>query len=94
MGQTFKEKYNEAGLSWQSKAVVISLYHSAMCIKFPTWTMDDTALHFNISKGLVSENIRLAKAIDSKELGNRMIKCKTRESALKMIERRHYVRNK
>jgi hypothetical protein len=87
---TFKEKYN-SGITWQEKAVLISLYHTAMCVKYPTWVIKDTASHFEISIGLVSENIRLAKAIDGPD-GPKILKCKTREEGLKFIDRRRYVR--
>jgi len=86
---TFKEKYNSRGITWQEKAVLISLYHIAMCVKYPTCNLNDTSQHFGVSVGLVSENIRLAKAIDSNNL--KVIKSKTREDALKLINRRHYV---
>lgn len=88
---TFKQKYTTL-TTWQEKAVLISLYHTAMLLKYPTWTLMDTATHFCISIGLVSENIRLGKAIDTKEYGPKLMKCETRERALKIIERRKYPR--
>lgn len=87
---TFKEKYGEVGLRWQEKATLISLYHTAMCMKFKEWTMTDTAQHFEVSIGLVSENIRLAKSFDSSP---KLAKCETREAALKMLVRGHYYRS-
>ena len=81
---TFKEKYESID-TWQDKAVLISLYHTAMCLKYKTWTLTDTAQHFGVSIGLVSENIRLAKAIDGPN-GIRIMKCETREKALKLIK--------
>ncbi len=89
--QTFKDKYVTL-TSWQEKAVLIALYHQAMCLKFTNWTLMDTSQHFSISIGLVSENIRLARFIDSKEFGSKLMKCETRERALKLIERRKYDR--
>lgn len=91
---TFKEKYNEIGLTWQEKCVLISLYHTAMCIKFKTWTLTDTALHFEVSIGLVSENIKLAKWIDSVEIGSKLMQCETREKALKLVDQRKFPRFK
>lgn len=88
---TFKDKYSELK-TWPEKATLISLYHTAMCMKFKEWTLADTAEHFSVSIGLVSENIRLAKLIDS-ELGTKLIKCETREKALKLLERGRYYRS-
>jgi hypothetical protein len=85
---TFKEKYNSKGITWQEKAVLISLYHTAMCMKYPTWNLQDTSLHFGVSIGLVSENIRLAKEIDNNN--KKVIACLHREDALKLIDRRRY----
>jgi hypothetical protein len=85
---TFKEKYNEPNLTWQEKAVLISLYHTVMLMKYPTWTLMDTAVHFDVSIGLVSENIRLGRFIDTKDYGPKLMKCETREKGLKIIERR------
>lgn len=84
---TFKDKYLSCK-TWQDKAIVVGLYHTIMCIKYPSWTVLDTALHFEISVGLTSENIRLAEQINS---GNESInKSASREAALKLIERRSY----
>jgi len=89
---TFKQKYNSRGMTWQEKAVLISLYHTTMCLKYPTWHMGDTAEHFEVSRGLVSENIRLAKEIDN---GNKKVTlCPHREDALKLIDRRYYTRDR
>lgn len=73
--------------TWQEKAVLISLYHTAMNLKYPSWNLSDTAQHFGVSIGLVSENIRLAKAIDSPKLGTKLMKTETRERALKILNR-------
>jgi hypothetical protein len=88
-GLTFKEKYKLCK-TWQDKAVIISLYHTIMVFKYPTWTITDTSEHFGVSIGLVSENIKLAKEIDK---GNKKLaECKSREDALKHLIKRHYVR--
>ena len=87
--QTFKERYNSS-LTWQEKCILISLYHQIMCIKYHNWTIADTANHFKLSSGLVSENIRLANEMNN---GNgSIIECKTRDDALKLIERRRHKR--
>lgn len=89
---TFKDKYNSMGMTWQEKAVLISLYHTVMCHKYSNWTITDTSQHFGVSIGLVSENIRLAREIDN---GNVKLKeCKTREEGLKLIDRRRYLRDR
>lgn len=78
--------------TWQDKAMLISLFHTSKCIQHPnSWNMAKTAKHFNISIGMVSENIRLAKEFDGPN-GDNIVACKTREDALKMIERRKYKR--
>lgn len=86
---TFKEKYNETGLSWQNKAMLISLYHIAMCLKFPTWTLSDTSTHFNVSIGLVSENLKLARYIDHPKYGPKLMKTDTREHGLRYVNSRN-----
>ena len=84
---TFKDKYNQCK-TWQDRAICIALYHTIMLTKYPTWTITDTSKHFEVSIGLVSENIRLASEIDN---GNKKVsECKYREDALKLIERRRY----
>lgn len=88
---TFKDKYNQCK-TWQEKAICIALYHTIMLTNYPTWTITDTASHFKVSIGLISENIRLAREIDK---GNKLvINAKYREDALKLIERRRYVRER
>lgn len=89
---TFKDKYSDKNLTWQDKCVLISLYHTIMHTKYPTWTLGDTAQHFEVSIGLVSENIRLAKHIDNPLDNKKLMKLETREAGLKYIERRRYVR--
>lgn len=80
---TFKEKYAEVR-RWQEKAVLISLYHTAMGLRYPSWTLSDTAQHFGVSIGLVSENIKLAKAIDVPN--SKLMQIETREKALRYLD--------
>jgi hypothetical protein len=82
---TFKEKYNEPNLTWQQKAILIALYHTVMHERYSTWTLRDTAIHFEVSIGLVSENIKLAKYIDNLKYGKKLMKLDTREKGLKYI---------
>ena len=86
---TFKQRYN-ASLTWQEKCILISLYHQIMCIKYPNWIIADTANHFKLSSGLVSENIRLANEIN--EGNTNVSESKSRDDALKLIERRSHKR--
>ena len=88
---TFKEKY-QSDPTWQQKALTIYLYHTIMCHKYPTWVLQDTASHFEISIGLVSENIRLANEMSGNN--RRIAQCNTREDALKLIERRRYSKDR
>ena len=91
--EEFKAQYLTAE-TWQQKVMLISLFHSAMCIQKPReWNMKMTAAHFSISIGLVSENIRLTKEMNGPK-GEELMKCKCREDGLKLIERRKYPRNR
>lgn len=88
-----KEKYNTVD-TWQERAVLMSLFHQAMCIKHPKlWNMKMTASHFDVSMGLVSENIRLAAEMRG-EKGELLMKTKTRDQGLKLIDRRRYPRDR
>ncbi len=61
----------------------MGIYHAARELEFRgVWTLHHTAKDFGVSIGLVSENIRLALAIDKDK---EIIKCKTRQDALKRI---------
>lgn len=82
---TFVEKYR-AAKTWQEKATVMSLYHmTAIRISKVQWTLKHTATVFEVSVGLVSENLRLADAIDK---GSPIVNCATRQEALNKIDRR------
>jgi len=60
----------------------MGLFHLAMSHKEKSWTIAKTAQYFDVSVGLVSENIRLANAI---HLNERILKCQSRQEALKRI---------
>lgn len=82
----YKLKYlNEH--NWQTKALIISLYHLLMCNKYPyAWNIQRTSIYFGISIGLVSEDLRIGKELNN---GNSNVsEANTREEALKFIERR------
>jgi hypothetical protein len=76
---TFKERYNNT-VTWHGKVIVMEIYHLAMCQRVKGWTITLTAEHFDVSIGLVSENLRLAQAIN---LDEKILKCESRQEALK-----------
>jgi len=59
--------------------MIMEIYHLTMIVHNKEWNLTNTAIEFNVSIGLVSENLRLAEAfhIDSK-----LMKCPTRQEAL------------
>jgi len=81
MGYTFQHKYNSCH-TWHEKSLVLEIYHLAMSSRFNSWTLSDTAQEFDISIGLVSENLRLAQAIHSNPS---IIQIETRQKALELI---------
>jgi hypothetical protein len=60
----------------------MGLFHTAMCVRDRTWTVKQTAIEFNVSIGLASENIQLAVAIDRDA---KIMKLNTRNEALRKI---------
>ncbi len=78
---TFLEKYNQE-TTWYGKATVMEIYHLAQTIRHKGWTISKTAQAFEVSVGLVSENLRLAQAIHVNE---RILKCESRQEALKRL---------
>lgn len=78
---TFLERYNSE-TTWHGKAMVMEIYHLTMCHRQKGWTITRTAEHFDVSIGLVSENLRLAHALHSYES---LVKCETRQDALKWL---------
>jgi len=78
---TFIERYNNED-TWYGKVLVMSIYHMVMCQKEKTWTLQDTASFFECSIGLVSENIRLAKKLDTDP---KFINNRSRVEALKKL---------
>ena len=91
MTDEFKNKFDQS-TNWIDKVLIVSVFHNIQVLKNGSWKISNTALHFEISLGLCSENLRLAKEIDN---GNDKIKnAKHREDALKMIDRRGYKENR
>lgn len=81
---TFLERYN-LETTWHGKAMIMEIYHLAMCSRVKTWTITRTAEHFECSIGLVSENLRLAQAI---HLNDSLLKSESRQDALRRINGR------
>jgi len=81
---TFPERYQIAD-RWQDRVLIMNLFHTAATQINTNWTLRKTALIFDCSIGLVSENLRLANGIDS---GSSINECNTRQEALSKIERR------
>lgn len=79
---TFTERYQQED-TWYGKVLVMGIYHTVMCQKNKAWTLHDTAEEFNVSIGLVSENLKLARALDMK---TELINCKSRVEALRKLE--------
>ncbi len=68
--------------TWYGKVLIMGAYHVVRCSEFPEWTLHHTANDFQVSVGLVSENIRLAIALDTNK---NLINCKSRTDALKKL---------
>jgi hypothetical protein len=75
--------YNETKL-WFRKVIVMGLLHNSKKLQ-SKWSVKDTADFFNVSIGLVSENLRLASHIDTCP---EIIELESRQKALDFIERR------
>lgn len=84
---TFKEKYDSVE-DWYKKSIVMNMYHTIMEQKIKDWTISDTAHYFGCSIGLVSENLKIAKSIET-DKNHDLEKMKTRREALRYIEVRN-----
>lgn len=81
---TFKDRYDQE-TTWQGKATVMEIYHFAMTSRIEGWTVTLTAEHFQCSIGLVSENLRLARAM---HYDDKITDTPTRQEALKKLNGR------
>jgi hypothetical protein len=82
---TFPERYKQEE-TWHGKVMIMEIYHLAMTYRYgKDWTISHTSLEFNVSVGLVSENLKLAKALHEDET---IIKCESRQDALKKLNGR------
>ena len=78
---TFKERY-DIETHWTKKVMIMEIYHLAMTQTDKRWTLADTAAEFEVSIGLVSENLKLADALHSKIS---LMECQSRQEALKSM---------
>lgn len=83
MNQSFLERYNKE-TTWQSKAIVMEIYHLSQCELNTQWTIYNTAHYFKVSVGLVSENLKLARIMNDT---NEEFKDCSRKQALKRIRK-------
>jgi hypothetical protein len=81
---TFTERYQQE-TTWHGRAMVMEIYHLAMSQITRVWTIRGTAQHFNVSVGLVSENLKLAHAI---HIDESILQCESRQEALKRLNGR------
>lgn len=86
----FFSRYNEQR-EWHRKVLVMQMYHALCLHSNKHWKLGDTAKYFGVSIGLVSENLRLAKAFDDKP---EIMKLDSRQKALDAIDRRRFPRIK
>ena len=81
---TFPERYNQE-TTWHGKATVMEIYHLVACQRVKGWTISQTALVFNCSIGLVSENLKLAEYL---HIDPSLINIQSRQDALNKVKRR------
>ena len=77
---TYREKFHRSSL-WHEKVTVIELYHLKM-LSQGKWNISDTANYFDVSLGLISENLKLAQAIHN---DHTILNCKSRQEALRHL---------
>ena len=86
---TFVERYQQE-TTWYGKATIMELFHLAMTTRDKSWTIAMTADSFNVSIGLVSENLKLAGALHLNPTVYMTLS--TRQEALDRINGRRYAR--
>jgi hypothetical protein len=77
------EKYRNED-RWWGKVILIEVYHLTMLTANTEWTLSDTAKFFDVSVALVSENLKLAKAM---HVQKGIIHCKSRVEALRRVSK-------
>lgn len=78
---TLKESFKKEEC-WHRKVIILETFHLMRTIQVKTWTIKDTARDLEVSIGLVSEDLKLAKAIKADE----SLKDLSRNKALKKIK--------
>jgi len=78
---TFRERYKKE-IRWEAKASVIELFHLLSKERNKSWTIENTAKYFGVSSGLISEDLKLARAIHDDQL---ILQCPSRQKALKKL---------
>lgn len=76
---TYRERYHKCML-WYEKISIMSILHLSMCNQVKDWRIVDTAKYFGVSKGLVSENLKLSKLMHKYP---QLEKCYSRQNALR-----------
>ena len=66
--------------SWKRKVALVSLFHNARLSKNKHWKLINSANYFNVSIGLISENLKLSKNWDE------IKECKSRNEALILLK--------
>lgn len=80
----FHEKYHQSEV-WYERVLIMEIFHLAMIHSDKNWTVSKTAEAFGVSLGLTSENLRLAHALHSDSIREKLMKCETRQDALKRL---------
>lgn len=76
----YKEKFDNE-TDWRKKVLIVEFFHLLQLTKHPSWRVRDTAFVLNKSIGLISEDLMLAKAIQSGEIEE----CTSRHKAIKLL---------
>lgn len=79
---TFREEYDKER-RWREKTLIMQTFHLMMTVKHGNWRIVDTATYFKVSKGLVSENLNLARWV---KLYAEVNECKSRDEAIKILK--------
>lgn len=74
----FKSDY-DGEKRWYVKVLLMRVYHLQQKKDYSRWRIQDTARYFDVSIGLVSENLKLARYY------SRIKSCPNREEALRKI---------
>lgn len=79
---TYREKFHNI-TEWKHKVLIVELFHLLRLSKAPKWREEDTAKYFNVSIALVSENLRLARALKIGIIDG----CTSRDKAIKLLRK-------